>query len=123
MKKFVAVLIIMAIMAAGWNVYAYNYPSNFWEVNSKYENAINSNNHNAIIEYGNKIINLMNSAAEGPEKRNILVTRYNQVGYSYAALGDYDNAAKMFKTLYYYATQFGDEFYDYIKASKARYNQ
>ena len=123
MKKFVAVLMIMAITVAGWNVYAYNYPSNFWEVNSKYENAINSNNHNAIIEYGNKIINLMNSATEGPEKRNILVTRYNQVGCSYAALGDYDNAAKMFKTLYHYATQFGNEFYDYIKASKARLNQ
>ena len=62
MKKIIAVLIIMVITVAGWNVYAYNFPSSFWEVNSKYENAFNSNNHNAIIEYGNKIINLMNSA-------------------------------------------------------------
>ena len=102
------------------DVLAYNYPANFWSLNSKYENALNINEHNKIIEYGNQIINLMKSAPDGSEKRNILVTRYNQVGISYAAIGDYDNAANTFRTLYEYSSQYGDEFYDYVKASKAR---
>ena len=101
-------------------VFAYNYPTNFWTINTKYESAINSSDYNKIIEYGNQIINLMQSAVDGPEKRNILVTRYNQVGLCYAALKDYDNAARVFKTLHEYSSQFGDEFYDYVKSSKAR---
>lgn len=121
MKKIIIILLCSMLLSGNYmDVLAYNYPANFWSLNSKYENALNINEHNKIIEYGNQIINLMKSAPDGSEKRNILVTRYNQVGISYAAIGDYDNAANTFRTLYEYSSQYGDEFYDYVKASKAR---
>jgi len=122
-KVIISLTLCISLLLSVGSVYAYNYPSGFWSINTKYENAINSNTHNKIIEYGNQIINLMQTAPDGPEKRNILVTRYNQVGISYATTGDYDNAAKTFRILYEYANQYGDEFYDYVKASKARMSQ
>ena len=121
--KKLLLLLCNVIFFSCIDVYAYNYPTSFWSTNEKYEEALNSNDFNGIIQYGNKIISLMQTATDGPEKRNILVTRYNQVGMSYAALGDYDNAAKVYKTLNEYASQYGDEFYDYVKASKARSQQ
>lgn len=122
LKKIVSIILFVTIFWVNvkFDVSAYAYPSGFWSVNTKYENALNSNDNKKIIEYGNQIIALMKSAHDGPEKRNILVTRYNQVGISYAALGDYDNAARSFRTLNEYASQYDDEFYDYVKASKAR---
>lgn len=120
MKRFISIMICVLMVISNISVLAYNYPSNFWNINAKYENALKTNDHKKIIDYGNQIIDLMQTAIDGSEKRNILVTRYNQVGISYAALKDYDNAAKIYKTLYDYASQYGDEFYDYVKASKAR---
>lgn len=119
-KNIVIVICILVIMMQSIPAFAYDYPSNFGTINTKYENAINSNDYSKIVEYVNQIINLMQNAPDGPEKRNILVTRYNQIGLSYAALKDYDNAARAFQILYGYLSQFGNEFYDYVKASKAR---
>ena len=79
-KVIISLTLCISLLLSVGSVYAYNYPSGFWSINTKYENAINSNTHNKIIEYGNRIINLMQTAPDGPEKRNILVTRYNQVG-------------------------------------------
>ena len=120
MKRFISIMICVLMLLSNMCALAYNYPSNFWNINAKYETALNTNDHKKIIDYGNQIIELMQTATDGSEKRNILVTRYNQVGISYAALEDYDNAAKTYNTLYDYASQYGDEFYDYVKASKAR---
>lgn len=124
LKKLLLLLLLCnVIFFSCIDVYAYNYPTSFWSTNEKYETALNANDFNGIIQYRNKIISLMQTATDGPEKRNILVTRYNQVGMSYAALGDYDNTTKVYKTLNEYASQYGDEFYDYVKASKARSQQ
>ena len=123
MKRLIAFLICIIMLTPGLTALAYNYPSSFWSVNTKYENALNSKDYNGIIEYGNQIINIMKSAPDGHEKRDILATRYKQIGLSYAALEDYDNAAKTFNTLYDYASQYGDEFYDYAKSAKARADQ
>jgi len=120
MKKNIAIVICIFVIMQSVQVFAYSYPAKFWSINSKYENALNSNNHRHIIEYGNQIIDVMKHAADGPEKKNILISRYNQIGISYAALEDYDNAAKNFWTLYDYSRQYGDEFYDYVKVSKAK---
>ncbi len=123
MKKFISILIILFICINQFCVLAYSYPSSFWSVNAKYEAALNSSNHQNIITYGNQIINIMGKAADGPEKRNVLVTRYYQIGNSYAALGNYDESARIFKLLYDYASKYGDEFYDYVKGAKARTEQ
>jgi len=107
-------------MFSSISVFAYEYPKTFWSVNDKYVKALETKDYNKIIEYGNQIINLMSSAADGSEKKNIIVTRYNQIGLAYKELGRYDESAATFQKLYNYAIQYGDEFYDYIKASKAR---
>ena len=46
------------------SVSAYNYPNDFWTINSKYEAALNSNNYADIIKYGNQIINTMGKAPD-----------------------------------------------------------
>ena len=107
-------------MFSSISVFAYEYPKTFWSVNDKYVKALETKDYNKIIEYGNQIINLMSSAADGSEKKNIIVTRYNQIGLAYKELGRYDESAATFQKLYNYAIQYGDELYDYIKASKAR---
>ena len=99
MKKVISACVLIVMLLSDISVFAYSYPSSFWNVNSKYITAIESNNYADIIEYGNQIINLMKNCADGPEKRDILVTRYNQIGLAYAALGDYENSAKTFDTL------------------------
>jgi len=120
MKKIISFILSFIIICSNVNVLAYNYPKTFWNVNDKYVAAIESKNYDKIIEYGNQIINIMKNAADGSEKRNIMVTRYNQIGLAYKELGRYDESAATFQKLYDYAIQYGDEFYDYIKGSKAR---
>ena len=123
MKKIIIALILAIMFGNMTSVCAYNYPSSFWSINSKYETAINSNDYTNIIAYGNQTINLMQNSADGPEKRDILVTRYNQIGLAYASLGDYENSAKTFDTLYNYSKNYGDAYYDYVKSAKARKEQ
>lgn len=125
MKKAAVFLLVLCVLSGmcSVSVLAYSYPSEFWAVNSKYESALKANDHRMIVEYGNQIIALVSSWTDGPEKRNTMVTRCNQTGISYAALGDYDNAAKTFEMLYEYTSRCGDEFYDYVISSKARMMQ
>lgn len=99
--------------------FAYDYPNDFWTVNSAYEAALNSNNYSDIIRYGNEIIDIMKSAADGREKRDITVIRYNEIAKAYAALGNYSESAGAYNRLYNYASRYGDEYYDYKKAAKA----
>lgn len=120
MKKIILMVVCMILLLENVSVLAYEFPSEFWWINAEYTEALESNNHSKIIDYGNRIINLMKSEPDGLEKRNTLVSRYHQVGLSYAEIGDYDNAAKVFHTLYDYVSQYGDEYYDYIVSSKAR---
>jgi len=120
LKKLISIFVCIILLVSNISVFAYNYPNSFWTINNKYVAAIEANNYEKIIEYGNQIINLMKSASDGSEKRNIMVTRYNQIGLAYKELGRYDESAATFQKLYDYAIQYGDEFYDYIKGSKAR---
>ena len=120
MKKIISALLISAMLMSCVTVFAYDYPNGFWAVNSKYVDALNANNHADIVKYGTQVVNLMKNAAEGSEKKNIMISRYNQLGHSYAALGDYANSAAAFNSLYTYASKYGSEFYDYAKAAKAR---
>lgn len=120
-KKVILVLLCgILVFSNCTDILAYEYPSRFWGMNDKYENAVNYNDHSGIIEYGNQIIDLMQSEPEGAEKKGVLISRYNKVAESYAALGDYANSARMYNALYDYTSQFGDEYYDYIKGAKAK---
>ena len=123
MKKIIALVVCVLLALQSFQVFAYNYPSEFWSLNSKYENALNTNNHYKIIEYGQQIINLMKSEPDCAEKRDVLVTRYNQVGNSYAAIGEYDKAAQIFETLYNYDGAKVDKYYDYVKSADAKRQQ
>jgi len=120
MKRLVILIMCILMIMQTIPVFAYDYPPGFWDINNKYVDALDRGNHKKIIEYGNQILDLMQGAPEGWEKRELLVMRYNQLGISYAAVGDYDNAAKISKTLYDYAGRFGDEYYDYRRAAKAK---
>lgn len=100
------------------SVSAYNYPNDFWTINSKYEAALNSNNYADIIKYGNQIINTMGKAPDGREKTDVYVTRYKEIAKAYAALGDYNNSAYTYNLLYNYALQYS-EHWEYAKGAKA----
>lgn len=121
--KLISVFIIVLLFSFCYPVYAYEFPHSFWAMNDNYMAAVNSQNNSNIIKYGNQIIDLMSSQPDSQEKRNVLVSRYNEVGRAYAATGDYENAAKIFKTFYDYIAPLGSEYYDYKKSAKARYEQ
>ena len=124
-KLFTFLMCITLLLNICPNAFAYSYPNAFWTANDKYKEALTYNNHNQIIEYGNKIINIMSGAANGAEKTDILITRYHNVGLSYAAIGDYENSAKTFEKLYNYAKPYenDDKYYNYVKGAKERVKQ
>ena len=116
--KRVACFLFILIAFYTQSVFAYNYPNDFWTLNSKYEAALNSNNYADIIKYGNQIINTMGKALDGREKTDIYVTRYKEIAKAYAALGDYNNSAYTYNLLYNYASQYS-EHWEYAKGAKA----
>ena len=90
MKKIIFMIVSLCLLLQSMQVLAYEFPSTFWSLNAEYTKALDSNNHQKIIEYGNGIINLMQFEPDWVEKRETLVSRYHQVGLSYAQIGDYD---------------------------------
>lgn len=121
--KAISIFIVILLFSICAPVFAYEFPYSFWAMNDNYTAAINSGNNTNIIKYGNQIIELMSSQPDCREKRNVLASRYNDVGKAYAAMGDYENAARIFKSFYEYVSPLGLEFYDYKVSSKARYEQ
>ncbi len=123
MKKIISFALCLLVLFGSVNALAYTFPDEFWEVNNKYEDALKRKDHPKIIEYGTRIIEIMKNEPEVQEKKNILVARYNQLGFSYAELKDYPNSAKMFENLYNYASRYGDEYYEYVKGAAVRIDQ
>ena len=118
MRKSVCIFLVLFLTVYTIPAFAYNYPNDFWAINSKYEAALNSNNYADIIKYGNQIINTMGKAPDGREKTDIYVTRYKEIAKAYAALGDYNNSAYTYNLLYNYASQYS-EHWEYAKGAKA----
>ncbi len=108
-------------------VLADDYPTGFWSVNTKYEEALNNRNHADIVNYGNQIIKLSSTMPDSETKRNIMVSRYDSVGISYAAMGDYDNSARTYQALYDYIKPFtskpSDLYYDNLVMLPAKIKQ
>lgn len=119
MKKWGVFFVALCMLLSAVPALAYDYPNAFWAANAGYEAAVSAKDYAGIINYGNQVISVMQSAADGAEKQNILITRYNELGYAYAALGDYDGSADAFSALVSLAE--GDAQYaEYVKGAKAR---
>jgi len=124
MKRLILLLLCFTLLVSGgFSVEAaYKYPSGFWNINGKYEQALNQKNYSDVIKYGKQIIKMFEGVADSSEKRNILVTRYNEVGNAYAVLGDYETSAEFYRKLYDYAGEY-EGFYDYTRGAKAKADQ
>lgn len=119
-KRISAMILCLLFVFESICVYAkYEFPREFWPVNKKYEEALKEGNLTEIIEAGRQEIEIMKSEPDCPEKKNILASRYNEVGTAYAKLGDYDNSAEMFRELYDFAKN-EDVYYDSAKVAKAK---
>lgn len=116
-RRILSFIFIWTMLLNGATVSAYEYPYGFWDAHTNYQSALNSKDHKGLIAYGNQIINLMLTAPEGPEKYDELIACYQQVGSSYAALGDYDNAARTYQALYDYASTYSNSL-DIMRLSK-----
>jgi len=123
MKKIFLLCFLAVISLYSLTASAFEYPSSFWSVNSKYEQAIKSNNHYDAIRYGNEIINMMLNLPDCREKTDTLVTRYNQIGISYAATGDYEKSKQAFQYMCSHAEADYGKYSEYIKGAKARIEQ
>jgi len=71
-------------------------PSAFWSLVTPYQNALNTNDLNNIIVYGNKIIELFNGMEETQQVLEIITPRLEQVAKAYEALGKFDLAVEYF---------------------------
>lgn len=123
MKKAVAFLIGLVIIASQLQGFAYNYPQSFWGMNENYSRALANNDYNGIIQYGNQIITLMKNEPDCEEKTDVLITRYNAVANAYAKLGSYDKSAEVYRELYNYGQPYIDKYYEYIKGAEVRIPQ
>lgn len=121
--KRVVIMILLLVLCSGINVFAFEYPMEFWEVSGEYEDAVNSNNYPMIIEYGMRIVEIMMKETNTPEKRNTIINAYKKVGDAYAELENYAKSVETFKKMTDYAAQFGDEFYDNLRDAHERINQ
>lgn len=118
-RKIVLIFAIM-LMASCVTAFGYNFPNEFWKLDESYQKARSCDDYEGIVKYGNKIIDLMKTADEGPEKNEIIVSRYEEIGFAKIALDDYDGAADAFQSLYDYAIKFGDVYADFYKGAQAR---
>ncbi len=118
-KFFILTLCFLLMLESTVVCAKYEFPTEFWAVNQKYENALNTGNYEEIIEYSKQSIEIMKSEPDCPEKKNVIVSRYNQAGDAYAQTGDYDHSAEMYKALYDFAKT-EDLYYDSAKVAKAK---
>ena len=119
MKRITAMLICLILLFSG-SVYAYTFPSGFFDINSKYIAAKDSGDLYGMIKYGTEIIKMMKSEPDCDEKRNVLISRYDGVAGAYEKLGDYPAAAEVYQEFYDYAIAFGDKYYDYTRPSREK---
>ena len=122
-KKSIALLCVITFLLPVAAVYGYDYPNGFWDIEPKYEKALNSNNYSDIIKYGTQIIRLMENKPDSDEKRKIMVSRYDEVGKSYAALKEYDSAADIYRAYNKYVSACGDEYAGRIRYTREKAKQ
>lgn len=71
-------------------------PGAFWSLNPLYQNAVDTNDLNNIIIYGNKIIELFNGMEETNQVLEIVTPRLDKMASAYEALGKFDLAVEYY---------------------------
>ena len=97
LKKITVILLAISVVFSGFTAFAYEFPHEFWEMNSAYVKAVESNDKSAIIGNGLKILNLMKTQTECTEVINVIADRSQRIANTYAELEMYDESAKMFE--------------------------
>lgn len=120
MKKIIMAVVLALILNTASVVFAYNYPNGFWDVNTKYIEALNANDYANIIKYGEATVSLMANAPGGQEKTDIMISRYDAVGNAYAKTGRYNDSAKAYKMILNYATEDDARYGGTVRGAKAR---
>ena len=124
MKRIITVVMCTVLsLAICTKAFAYEFPHAFWEPNDRYTEALAAGDNEKVIEYGNKLLDIMSREPDNDVKTNIFVTRYSEIAAAYAALGDYENSAKIYQKLYEYTEPYGEEYFDYYMGSKYRVQQ
>lgn len=125
MKKILAYMLAFISLFTGSAALAASsdFPHAFWSLDEKYNAANNSHDYNNVIWYGKQEIEMCSSMIEGESKRNVLTSRYDEVGKAYFALGDYDNAAEIYATLYDYEKNLGAEYAERAKIARMKARQ
>ena len=124
--KRAAAVILTAVTLAVWSnptVFADEFPHSFWAVDNQYQAAKNAGNYKDIIKYARQEIDICSSMAEGESKHDVLTSRYDEMGKSYYALGDYDSSAQVYKSLYEYEKNLGADYAERAKISEIKARQ
>lgn len=125
MKKTIAILLSAIIVIYYIPAFSASsdFPHSFWAIDDKYQSARSSNDYNNIIWYGKQSIDICLGMPDGITKREVLTSRYDEIGNAYYELGDYDSSSDIYRTLYEYESALGSEYAErakiaYIKAQQ-----
>ena len=94
-KKIVFVVLV-SLFAQTLTVFA-ELPNSYYNLNIGFNAANDADDYNAVIDYGQKIINLISAQTQTDQTKNILATKYYLLGSAYYHIGDYENALKYFQ--------------------------
>lgn len=125
MKKILAYMLALITLFTGTAAIAASsdFPHAFWALDAKYQSARNANDYNNMIWYGKQEIDMCMSMTDGDSKRNVLASRYDEVGNAYIALGDYEGAAQIYSTLYDYEKNLGADYAERAKIAHIKAQQ
>lgn len=118
--KRVIVALLLALALLPTTVLAYNYPAGFWDINTKYIEASSAKDYYNIIKYGEQTVSIVKNTPDAPEKRDIIITRLNEIGAAYAELGEYEKAAAAYMDLCNYADINDTTYGEYVRGAEAR---
>ncbi|MEE1047287.1 MAG: stalk domain-containing protein [Clostridia bacterium] len=92
MRKIVAFGIALIIAMSNIGVMAYEYPHEFWVVDSAYGSALAAEDWQSIIRYGERELEIISGEPVCAETVNIRATRNREVGRAYTMLGQFEKA-------------------------------
>jgi len=107
--KVLSGILCMYFCLASINVFAYEFPNEFWEPNTKHIEALENNDYHGMIYYGKQIVDIMINEPDCYEKRQVLASKYRDIAVSCTELNDSQNAYIYFKLLYDLVHMYPDE--------------
>ena len=120
MRKFIAVFLTVLLLVSGTQVFAIEFPKEFWSVSEQYGNALAKDDYYGIIRYGQQLIDMVKDQPNSAQKRDILSSKYDELGRACIMLGDYSGAEGYFGLQYEMLKWYPDEYPERFKnAQKA----